>query len=314
MIDLSVHPKVEWRKARIPKKSGGFRELIIPGDELKAVQKSILEELYVTEGLGVTSFASGFVPYRNTIYGAMKHAKDADYIIEMDVHNFFPSFNVDKVRPYLNNSGLGMAKVDYIMKYCVYEENGKKQFPQGAPTSPYLTNIGMKETDLKLDALAANTGLTYSRYADDLTFATTDHIISRTADSFYPFIKKVECLLDYEQDLQLSRKKTRVIFKNSPRVPRRITGVVVRKDGLGYNAPKKVRHKARCLCHILWKKLQDKEDIKDLWPMYREMKGLICYCDYLRSYSDGDAATADPVINPLKFNFIEEHFNAVRSN
>ena len=313
MIDLSVHPKVEWRKAKIPKKSGGFRELIIPGDELKAVQKNILEELYVTENLDVTSFAAGFIPYRNTIYGAMKHAKDADYIIELDVHDFFPTFDVEKVRPYLMESGLGVAKVDYIMKYCVYEERGNRQFPQGAPTSPYLTNIGMKLTDLKLNSLAASEGLTYSRYADDLTFATTEHTEGRRSNTFFPFIKKVEHLLAHEQRLYLSPKKTRVIFKNSPRVPRRITGVVLRKDGLGYNAPKRVRHKARCLCHILWKKLQDKEDIKDLWPMYREMKGLICYCDYLRSFSDGDASTADPVINPLKFNFIEERFNAVRS-
>ena len=153
MIDLSVHPKVEWRKAKIPKKSGGFRELIIPGDELKAVQKNILEELYVTENLDVTSFASGFIPYRNTIYGAMKHAKDADYIIELDVHDFFPTFDVEKVRPYLMESGLGAAKVDYIMKYCVYEARGNRQFPQGAPTSPYLTNIGIEPLYSKMTYL-----------------------------------------------------------------------------------------------------------------------------------------------------------------
>lgn len=65
MIDLSKHPSIQWRKAYIPKKSGGKRELIIPGDDLKAVQEDILDELYHTEDIEVSYFASGFVPYRN---------------------------------------------------------------------------------------------------------------------------------------------------------------------------------------------------------------------------------------------------------
>lgn len=308
MIDLSKHPSIQWRKAYIPKKSGGKRELIIPGDELKAVQEDILDELYHTEDIEVSYFASGFVPYRNTIHGAKLHDKLSPYIINFDLRNFFPSFDVRKTEEKLLNSSLGAAKTEYIMRYCTYTENGNVQFPQGSPASPYLTNIGMLEFDLKAQSMAIANKFTYSRYADDMTFSMFAD--SQDSKGFcYNFIYKVRTLVN-NYGLELNNKKTRICAINSPKAARRVTGVVIRKDGKGYNAPRELRHEARCLCHILWKKLQEGENHQDLWPMYRKMKGIIAYSDYLRSWSEQDVATADPCIDENKYAFIEGVFNA----
>ena len=113
--------------------------------------------------------------------------------------------------------------------------------------------------------------------------------------------------------LTLSRKKTNVIFRNSPRVPRRITGVTVRKDGLGFNAPVGLRKQARAMIHNLYTALKSGVPAQELVPEYRSAMGTVQYCDFIRSASIvPECATADPTIKTHELEYVKEVFRAYR--
>ena len=309
MIDLRKQPPEKWRAASIPKKDGSVRYLLIPCDELKEVQHDILDYLYHNRNLKPFFNAVGFVPFKNTLTGARIHNKLSPLIIQLDIHNFFPTFPIYSVRQALTQAKVPAVYIDYILRYCVFRGKKKEQLPQGAPTSPYLTNLGMFETDKKLKGIAAAFGYTYSRYADDMCFAVEKPGDTEAVEKGKALFKAVETTLDKCLDLKLSYKKTMFSYLNSPRVPRRITGITVRKDGKGYNAPKFTRKKARIQCHLLWKRLQDGVPADDLIGDYKSLMGLIGYCDYVRSKSNDGYDFADPVINSEKFNYIQEVFS-----
>lgn len=311
MIDISKTPPLDWRACAIPKKSGGVRYLLIPNDELKAVQKHILTELYKHPELRPGKHAHGFVPFRNIMTGAQMHKLESPVIINIDIKNFFPSFPVDMIKEQLMRSELLPSEIAYIMKYCVFtNKEGKKQCPQGAPTSPMLTNIGMRPLDAALTTVADKYGYTYSRYADDITLAANpeDPNFKDDGGKKNHIIKAIEHILS-SYNLKINWRKLSVAYKNSPRVARRVTGVGLRGDGFGYNARPQLRHKARCLTHILWRKIQDGEPIESLYSLYNQVMGTIQFCDYVRSFSTEGFNGADPKIDAKKFNEIQEFFN-----
>lgn len=324
MFDLRVNPPSTWRVASIPKKDGTLRHLLIPNDELKAVQRNILRELEKNKAIKISSHAVGFIKYKNTTTGAMMHKKDSDVIIQIDIKDFFPSFPIGLVENNLRYARLSELDIDYIMKHSVFHGKKRKQLPQGAPTSPFLTNIGMYHIDIKLAGIAKRLGYTYSRYADDMCFASipVEQLVNdpygyykreteRRIENRKAIIKLTSMVLDKYAKLKISWKKLQVSFKNSPRVPRRVTGVTIRKDGMGYNAPKKLRKEARGLTHILWKRLQEGESPKVLKQEYRKLIGLISYCDYIRSKSEEGYNGADPIIPVEKYNYIRKAFGYV---
>lgn len=310
MIDLNFRPKAEWRASAIPKKDGSLRYLLIPSDELKQAQHDVLDELYKDRRLKIHYCATGFVPYRNTLTGAMRHAKETPLIIQLDIHNFFPTFPVRKVLQVLKEAGMERAKVDYIEEFCVFHGKKRSQLPQGSPTSPYLTNLGMYETDGILKAVAKHFGYLYTRYADDMAFSVIpgkdqdDAIENRKT-----LMAAVSNVLQKQLDLNISWKKTLVSFENSPKVPRRIVGVTIRKDHLGYNAPRKMRKTARAIVHNLYNDLKKGVPKEDLWPSYWKMIGLVGYSNHLRGQSDFIVSGFDPMINREKFNYVRRSFN-----
>lgn len=174
MLDTSIRPPDKWRAAAIPKKDGSLRYLLIPNDELKQRQREILDYLYKAH-LRVHEAAVGFMPNKCTLNGCLQHAADAQVIINLDVHDFFPSFPVDKVRSVLTNQ-LGAAVADYIVDIATFKGKHRQQLPQGAPTSPYLTNIALYKFDYNMAANAKRRGFTYTRYADDITLASSSEM------------------------------------------------------------------------------------------------------------------------------------------
>jgi len=311
MIDLNYRPKIAWRASAIPKKSGGLRYLLIPSDELKKAQHDVLDELYHTKGLKIHNCATGFIPFRNTMTSALKHARDSKLILQLDVHNFFPTFPVQTVMDALKESGMSAAKRDYIYEFCVFHGKHGDQFPQGSPTSPYLTNIGMFETDCMLKACAKHFGYTYTRYADDMSFASIPDLYENNAVTDRKcLVACVARVLDKKLDMSLSWEKTLYAFENSPKVPRRILGVTIRKDHLGYNAPKKLRKRARACVHNLYKALQEGVPKEELWPQYRQMQGLVGYANYIRKHSDWIVSYFDPCIKKHEYDFVRKEFEA----
>lgn len=307
MLDLSKRPPNSWRSAAIPKKDGSLRYLLIPNDELKEVQEQILQHLYSCK-LKIHPAACGFRPFKSTLDGVLRHDRKAKVIVNMDVHSFFPSFPVEEVRTALIENNIPYADTDYIMEMCVFKGKRNSQLPQGAPTSPYLTNIGMFKIDCIVNSLAEEFGFTYSRYADDLTFASVEGV----EENIKGIIQSVKTVFSEKLNgMRFSDKKTNVIYLNSPRAARRITGVTVRKDGLGYGAPSKFRKDTRAAVHNLYTKLKEGALPENLKKVYKETIGRVQYCDLLRSLNDEGANMGDPKIEKEKLNYIMRRFKDV---
>lgn len=305
MIDLNYKDiNMSWRTATIPKKSGGKRKLCIPNDDLKMIQRQILEYLYTIPSIKISKCAHGFVPYRNTSTGIIRHDKNYSVILCMDIKDFFDNFPLKAVEDALVSSGMYPAEAKNILKLCSYN-NG---LPQGGPCSPYLTNIGMFKVDCIIKAFATKYGFKYSRYADDITLSSTKEY--ERLYSFKWVFKAINKILNDNLNLYLKKSKSHIIWRNS-RISPRVTGIVIRGDSNGYNAPKKFRYNTRAAVYNLATSIMkkgNKPDTEDFIE-WRKILGRVQYMDKLRSYSEEGFNTADPKIQLKYFKYLTEVFN-----
>ena len=178
--DAATH--IHYRRFVIPKRGGGERAIWAPMPQLKAAQHWVLR--HVAEKLPVHGAAHGFLPGRSTLTNAAAHT-DARVVVKMDLKDFFPTVTLARVKGIFRKAGYREQVATLLALLCtespreVVELEGKTYYvslgprclPQGAPTSPALTNTLCLRLDRRLSGLAARLGWRYTRYADDLTFS-----------------------------------------------------------------------------------------------------------------------------------------------
>ena len=148
----------------VPKRSGGSRRICAPDRALKAVQRRILRRLL--SRLRAHPAAMGFERGRSIVTNARPHTGKA-VVLRMDLKDFFDTTGARRVRDYFRRIGWNNEVADLLTRLCTH--NGG--LPQGAPTSPRLSNLVNHKLDARLSALAKRFGATYTRYADDMTFS-----------------------------------------------------------------------------------------------------------------------------------------------
>jgi RNA-directed DNA polymerase len=158
-------PEKYYRRFTIPKKTGGERTILAPRTFLKAVQYYILK--FILQPQPVSGFATGFVRGLGIVHNARLHA-GAPYVLNVDIQDFFGSATVVQVRRVYDRLGFPSSTAEALAQLCTY----RGSLPQGAPTSPALSNLVFGEADRDIAELARATRLTYSRYADDLSFSS----------------------------------------------------------------------------------------------------------------------------------------------
>jgi RNA-directed DNA polymerase len=166
----------------IPKRSGGTRLLAAPQPMLAAAQRWVLAE--VLTPLPVEEPAHGFVRGRSTVSNAEPHCA-RDLVVNQDLSDFFPTITFRRVRGLFESLGYSgavatvlalltteppRAPVDYDGVRS-WVEVGERALPQGAPTSPAISNQVARKLDRRLSGMCAVMGWSYTRYADDLTFS-----------------------------------------------------------------------------------------------------------------------------------------------
>lgn len=174
--------KTHYVTFEVPKRSGGVRLLASPHKRMRAAQQFIQDEILAR--LPLTDAAHGFVPARSTVSNARLHT-NRDLVINLDLKDFFPSVTFPRVRGLFESLGYSPA-VSTILALLVTEAPrmktevsgktlwvaaGDRALPQGACTSPTLSNLVARKLDRRLGGLCTKLGVTYSRYADDLTFS-----------------------------------------------------------------------------------------------------------------------------------------------
>jgi RNA-directed DNA polymerase len=163
-----VTPSRRYKTFEIPKKSGGTRQISTPITALKILQwklNQVLQAVYEPK-----PSAHGFVQGKNIVTNAQAHAKKR-YVLNIDLKDFFPSINFGRVRGMFMATPYGLnAEVATVLAQICCHNN---QLPQGAPTSPVITNMLCAKMDSQFQRLAKECKATYTRYADDITFSTT---------------------------------------------------------------------------------------------------------------------------------------------
>ncbi|MDE7396472.1 MAG: reverse transcriptase family protein [Muribaculum sp.] len=236
--------KTSYVDFTIPKKSGGMRKISAPVKPLKAVQSAInilLQSIFVPD-----EHATGFVFNRNVKDNALIHVGQT-CIFNTDLENFFPSITKLMVRRALHRE-LGdklpsNEVINIICRICTVPDNsGIEVLPQGAPTSPVLSNIVLKSLDKDMSKLAERMECRYSRYADDITFSH-----SKSIRRMSPFWQSRIYNIIAKYGLKVNEKKTRTFV---PGIRQEVTGVVV-SDKI--NVPRSYVKQLRVLMH-LWEK------------------------------------------------------------
>jgi RNA-directed DNA polymerase len=222
----------------IPKRSGGQRTIAQPAKEIKFIQRWLIQNIF--DKLPVHECASAYKDGASIKKNANSH-KSHSYVIKLDFKDFFPSItSSDLVMHISKHLGqiFGAQDVQDIARVSCIRLHGKGDLclSVGAPSSPVLSNTIMFSFDSEVSAWCAQNGITYTRYADDLTFSTSTKGICSEIESF---VMGVTQELDYP-NLTLNFNKTTHLSKKHQR---RITGVIINNFGalsLGRNRKREI--------------------------------------------------------------------------
>ena len=217
--DAGVRRK-SYTQFHIPKKSGGVRTITAPDGELKNIMLTlafILSELYAP-----TPEAMAFIRGRSIVDNAKLHL-DRNYVLNLDLSDFFTSITATMVENNLARLGIPSLVARNIATICTYPDfeghHIQNVVPQGAPTSPVLSNICAMTLDIRLSGLAKRFHLSYSRYADDITFSS-NHNVYRPDGEFMDELQRIieEC------HFTINPRKTRLQKRGSRQ---EVTGLTV---------------------------------------------------------------------------------------
>lgn len=249
----------------IPKKSGGKRNIAAPSKGISHILyyvNILLKAIYQP-----SDYAMGFVEGRSVVDNAIRHIGQ-NYVFNTDLENFFPSIEQPRVwkRLQLNPFNFKQPIANILAGLCCIKEKNddgtvKYILPQGAPTSPLITNAICDTLDRRLSGLARRFNLHYSRYADDITFSSM-HNVYKEDGVFRTELKRII----EDQNFKMNEAKTR-LQKIGER--QEVTGLTVSNK---VNTSTAYVAEIRNLLHI-WEKYGYNEAYKRFYPKYKESKG-----------------------------------------
>lgn len=215
---------------KLPKKTGGERAISAPMPKLKRAQEWILHN--ILEKVAVDAAAHGFRKAHSIVTNARPHV-GSDAIVNIDLKDFFPTINYRRVKGLFRGLGYSEQAATIFALICTepdveevvldqktyYVALSERHLPQGAPTSPAITNILCRRLDRRLRRLAESKGFVYTRYADDLTFSASGDNLK----ALRSLILNVTSIVEHE-GFAVNESKTRVLRKSQQQ---EVTGVVV---------------------------------------------------------------------------------------
>ena len=263
---------IHYRRFVIPKRDGTERPIWAPLPKLKAAQRWVLEN--IVERLPVHGAAHGFLAGRSTVTNAERHG-DARIVLKMDVKGFFPTVTLPRVKGVFRKAGYREQVATLLALLCTepprevvedpvdgktyYVAMGPRCLPQGAPTSPAITNALCLRLDQRLAGAAKKLGWRYTRYADDMTLSLPrGHEGKPRLGALAGLVRRVV----EAEGFQIQPDKTRVARSGGRQA---VTGLVV-NGAEGPRVPRKLRRQLRAAAHNLraGKPLKDGESLARL--------------------------------------------------
>lgn len=204
----SLFPNYFYRDFEVAKKNGSKRLISEPLPSLKEIQIWILRNILYK--IPSSAFAKAYRPTVTLLENLRFHKKQFK-VFTLDLENFFPSIRVEAVENEFLKLGYSKIVSKLLSKLCT--RNGT--LPQGAPTSPYLSNLVFKEADAAIAAYCKEHKIRYTRYADDMSFSgdfDENELLQKVTET----VEKI--------GLRINAKKTKLMTTGMRQT---VTGVVV---------------------------------------------------------------------------------------
>jgi RNA-directed DNA polymerase len=221
LFQLSKNSYKYYRTYNIPKKSGKSRIISQPSKKLKGLQSWIL--VNILNKLKVSDSCKGFEKGSSTFHNALAH-KGANCLLTIDLKDFFPSINQRQIFNIFKAIGYNNTISVVLSNICTFNN----ALPQGSPCSPKLANLSAWHLDMRIQGLVGKRGVSYTRYADDLSFSGLSPI---KVIQVIPMVKKII----KDEHFEINNSKTRIAGPARAKV---VTGLVISGDNFGIGKQK----------------------------------------------------------------------------
>lgn len=230
----------------IKKKNGDDRTINAPNKSLKFVQRKLArlfverQKQFFLEKNIKNNISHAFLKGKGIKTNAVPH-RNKKYVLNLDLENFFGMINFGRVQGFFKKNAY--FKLPEIATIIAQLTCYKGSLPQGAPTSPIISNLICQILDQRILALCKKFRLTYTRYADDLTFSTNDNNFKK---KYKEFLEELESIINHS-GFKVNSKKTHFQEYNGRQL---VTGLSVNKK---INVKKEFYKKTRSMAHTLYK-------------------------------------------------------------
>lgn len=255
-------PKRRSRREEYINFKTGYRHLDIPSAVLMYIQRWILKAiLHVPDA---SANATAYIPGKNLLANVNPHIQNR-YFMCLDLVDFFGSIKEEKIRLLFNAYGYSLDVAATLAELCTHEGC----LPQGAPTSPMLSNLVLLEFDAAVQGLAYKEGVVYTRYADDMTFSAPIKKVWR------PLAVEIEACAQGE-GFSINWKKYHIM---DPGRRCKVTGLVKDIHGRRFSIGRKEKRRMRSIMLAA-----ENKNFKD--PQYKTTASIDGWLSYLKSVDE----------------------------
>ena len=232
MFDVIHKKESHYKTIKYRKKNGGTRTITAPDRTLVMIQRRILH--FILDKMNPSSYATAYHS-GSTLYDNAKPHVGKKYILKLDITDFFGSITFRQVLSSAFNSKVYNKQIGYLLtEFCTLND----ALPQGAPTSPAISNLVMKQFDENIGSWCKAHKVSYTRYCDDMTFSADEPL-------FNVYIKVRKMLR--EMGFSLNEEKTRFVSSGRRQT---VTGLTVNEK---VSVPREYKREIRQIMHYVEK-------------------------------------------------------------
>ena len=244
---------ISYRTFELPKAHGGTRTICSPAEGLYFIQKRILDYVLTPENLNIRQCVFSYTKDKSAMDMASRHI-NRDFVVRIDLRHFFDTITFPRILGALTAFPLKIPAnwATVIARLCTYQGS----LPQGAPTSPALSNLVARRMDGELIRFAKENGFRYSRYSDDLVFSANTRrklalLVERDPITFAFVAAEPVASIIRSNHFNINESKTKVSFRKNKQI---VVGNIVNKK---LNVDRKYVRQIRTLLHLASKSPAD---------------------------------------------------------
>ena len=229
---LSIYSSRYYKKYNIRKSNGKLREIKQPRKDLKGIQAWILRN--ILDKLNPTLFATAYIKGKNISSNVLPHCNNK-YFMLLDLEEFFPSISIRRVAKIFSLIGYSEKIVYTLSMLCTCDYS----LPQGAVTSPSLSNLIAAKLDRRISGYASKRNISYTRYADDITLSSNNPAtLCKTLPTMLKIIKS--------EHFEPNMSKLRIL---GPKKRCSITGLIKNNSEPKFGIGRKKKREMRAIMH-----------------------------------------------------------------